>query len=245
MQAIISDIHGNLEALSAVSAEIRGLDVICLGDMVCYGPDSIECVRRSADWSIVIAGPLDLALLDQVHGQWSATLNKYIQQTRERFSADGDSELLFSILSSYLTSHEINGCRFYHGTLNDVRGYIFPEEIYCPTNIDQIVGTQDHAHIAGGSHLPGIFRRHNDGKWEYEEPENGIPYELPRDGKTVVTIGSVGQPRDGDPRASYALMNDTSIVFHRVDYDVQSIQAKILKDPDLDDIHARRLPEGR
>lgn len=62
MHAIISDIHGNLEALEAVTAAIGDIDTICLGDVVLYGPDSAECVRRSAEWKAVVAGPVDLAM---------------------------------------------------------------------------------------------------------------------------------------------------------------------------------------
>ena len=60
MPALIGDIHGNLEALEAVLARIGDAEIVCLGDVVCYGPDSIECVRKSAVWRSVVAGPLDL-----------------------------------------------------------------------------------------------------------------------------------------------------------------------------------------
>ena len=67
MDAVISDIHGNLEALEAVLNAIRQLEasrIICLGDLVCCGPDSLECVRRSAAWDVVLAGDWDLAMID-------------------------------------------------------------------------------------------------------------------------------------------------------------------------------------
>lgn len=244
MHAIISDIHGNLEALEAVLAQIVGLDVLCLGDVVCYGPDSMECVRESAKWKSVVASPMDLALLNHDPDQWSPTLSRCIEKTRQRFIEASDAQLLRQILESYRSEYSTDGIWFFHGAPRNIRDWIFPEEIYCPSKLDKIVDSPEFAFIGGGSHIPGVFRRSNAG-WEFIEPENGKYYELPPNDKTIVTVGSVGQPRDSDPRAAYAILSDSTIVFHRVEYNLETTRTKISNDPDIDDIHGDRLPHGR
>ena len=244
MLALISDIHGNLEALDSVTANTDGLEIVCLGDVVCYGPDSIECVRKSSAWKSTIAGPMDLALLDHDTSQCSTTIKGYIDRLRQQLNESSDSESLIRILQSYVAEFTSDGRWYYHGAPGSVRDYIFPESIYCKERLDQMVDHPQHTFIGGGSHIPGLFRR-SGREWEFMSPENGIPYDLPPDEKTIVTIGSVGQPRDGDPRASYAIVDDTSIVFHRVDYDQETTRRKINHDPDIDACHGERLPFGR
>lgn len=111
MRALISDVHGNLEALDAVENQTAGLEIICLGDVVCYGPDSIECVRRSGSWHSVVAGPLDTSMLDHRPDQWSPTINATIQRLRKRFSDSPDArELLKRSLRINRSSHRTESC---------------------------------------------------------------------------------------------------------------------------------------
>jgi len=244
MLALISNISGNLEALDAVLARMDEIDIVCLGDVVCYGPNSIECVSKSLGWSSTIAGPLDAALLKHDHRQWDPTTNKHIEVVRSRFWEAPDFETLNRILESYGPEFTANGHRYFHGSPGNFRGWIFPEEIYCPANLDRIVDRPEHVFIGGGTCLPGIFRR-SSRDWEFIVPENGKVYTLPQDEKTIITVGSVGQPRDGDPRAAYSIIDDTSIVFHRLTYDVETTRQKILDDPDIHDMHGDRLIVGR
>jgi len=245
MLALISDIHGNLEALEAVLSQVDDrTEILCLGDVVCYGPDSIECVRRSAAWKTVVAGPVDLAVLNHNPSEWSPTLNGYIERLRKRFDNSPDSAFLAQTLESYCPEFKQYGHWYFHGAPEDIKGWIFPEEIYCPTNLDKLVDHPEHLYIGGGSHIPGLFRRFQS-EWEFIAPENGEAYDLRGDEKTIVSIGSVGQPRDGDPRAAYAILDDTSIVFHRVEYDMETTARKIRDDPDNDDMNGDRLPVGR
>ncbi len=244
MRALISDVHGNLKALDAVENQTAGLEIICLGDVVCYGPDSIECVRRSGSWHSVVAGPLDTAMLDHRPDQWSPTINATIQRLRKRFSDSPDARELFETIASYQSEFTSNGILHFHGVPGNVRDWIFPEEIYCGNKLDRIANHSQHAFIGGGSHIPGIFRRIQS-NWEFTTPQNGKTYDLPTDEKTIVTLGSVGQPRDTDPRAAYAILDDTSITFHRVDYDTEETRRKIEDDPDTENIHGARLPGGR
>ena len=244
MLALISDIHGNLEALNAVCAKVDGLEIMCLGDVVGYGPDSLECVRKSAAWKSTIAGPFDSDLLNHDSNQSCSVINRMIEQLRRRFDESPDSGALDRILESYGAELAVDGKFYFHGGPGNVRDWIFPEEVYCPVKLNELASHPEHALIGGGTHLPGIFRK-NQSDWEFTLPENGEVYDLPRNEKTIITLGSVGQPRDGDPRAAYAMVDDTSIVFHRVDYDIETTRQKIYADPDIDDMQGNRLLEGR
>ena len=244
MIALISDIHGNLEALEAVLARVPEMEIVCLGDVVCYGADSIECIRRSLAWKSVVAGEFDLAMLNHDPSQWNPKLNNYINNVKHQLSVSPDSKSLNKILRSYGAEFAIDGRRFFHGEPGNVRGFIFPEDVYCREKLDRWVETSEHTFIGGGSHIPGLFRL-TEQSWSFVVPENGQPYELSTDEKTIITIGSVGQPRDEDPRAAYAVIDGTSIVFHRVDYDLETASKKIRNDPNTDDMHGDRLSIGR
>lgn len=243
MFALVSDIHGNLEAIEAVEGHVAGTDIVCLGDVIGYGPDSIECVRKSSNWKSTIAGPFDLALLDHNPEQWNPTLNLHLERLSRSFDHSKDAEFLYRVLESYGTEFTIDGRWFFHGQPANVRGWVFPEDVYCPSVLDEKVAHTAHAFIGGGSHIPGVFRRTCRG-WEFTIPVNGESYELPPGEKTIITLGSVGQPRDGDSRAAYAMIDESSVVFHRIDYDIETTIRKIKDDPEVDDMHGERLSRG-
>lgn len=248
MDAILSDIHGNLEALDAVLRAIRQLDVvriICLGDMVCYGPDSLECVRRSADWDVLLAGDLDVAMLDHDPTLWNPTINNHIEWVRNQFLAAPDSTALLDILGSYRRTFIENGHHFTHGTPNDVREWVFPEDVYDPLKLNRIAKQFDTFCICGHSHIQGVFKRNDQSEWEFLQPVAGESYKLKTDQKTIVTAGSVGQPRDNDPRASFLTIDGDSIMFHRIAYNVTQTVDKIRSIPEIDNMHGERLRVGR
>ena len=248
MDAVISDIHGNLEALDAVLDEIRRLPVtriVCLGDVVCYGPDSLDCIRRSADWDVLIAGDWDHAMLQHDPELWNPTINKHIEWVRNQIHFAPDASLLLDILGSYQRSFVENGRQFTHGTPNDVREWVFPEDVYNVRKLNRIAKQFDTACICGHSHIQGVFKCMDETEWRFIEPTANEKYELRPDQKTLVTAGSVGQPRDGDPRASFLTIDGNSLTFHRIGYNVPSTVAKIHSIPEIDDMHGERLLVGR
>lgn len=244
MQAIISDIHGNLEALQAVVSQLKGIDTICLGDVVCYGADSVECVRLSTHFRRVVASPLDLAMIKHDPNQWSPKLNEMIEKTQLPILNASDRDSLILQLSSYEPEFVENHFRFFHGAPGNIRDWVFPEDIYAPTRLNQLVDSKERVFIGGASHIPGIYYC-TDNTWEFVTPETGVPYDLHSHEKTLITVGSVGQPRDGDSRASYAIINGDQIHFQRTEYDISLAQEKIANDPDIENIHADRLSQGR
>jgi predicted phosphodiesterase len=248
MDAVISDIHGNLEALDAVLNAIRQLGatrIICLGDLVCYGPDSIKCVRRSADWDVVLAGDWDVAMVEHDPTQWSPTINEHIKGVRSQFLAAADSATLLEILGSFGRSFVESGRHFTHGTPDNVREWIFPEDVYNAKKLNRIAKHFDDVCVCGHSHIQGIFKQNDQSDWEFIQPQAGERYELQADRKTILTVGSVGQPRDGDPRASLLAIDGDYVTFHRIQYNVMVTVDKIRSIPEIDDMHGERLLVGR
>tara|TARA_R110002073_G_scaffold80260_4_gene193407 strand:+ start:1329 stop:2072 length:744 start_codon:yes stop_codon:yes gene_type:complete len=247
MDAIITDIHGNLEALDAVLDAIgdsQSSRIICLGDLVCYGPDSIECVRRSSDWDIVILGDWDATLLAHDPSEWNSMMNLHIEYVRREFDISEDSDFLYSTIRSYHESHNESGIDFVHGTSRGKRDWVFPEDAYDSRKLNKIAERFENVCICGHAHLNGVYRQH-DSTWEFVQPEPGICYDIGIVDKTIVTVGSVGQPRDDDPRATFATRDGNFVTFHRVAYDVETTVNKIRANPNIDEMYGDRLLHGR
>lgn len=135
-QAVISDIHGNLEALEAVLADIQqqgATSIVCLGDLVGYGPDPIACVRHAMKWDVVLMGNHDWAAMSKsdLPGWTSHT----VKRTIFRFRRDIQEQNLDATLGKYLRerpkSHASRQALYLHGTPRDpVNEYLFPEDVY-------------------------------------------------------------------------------------------------------------------
>lgn len=204
---IISDIHGNMPALRAVlAAEPDADEILCLGDLVDYGPQPLECV----EWAIQHVPP---ARLIQGNHDWGLA-----------WAEDPRPSPPYRHLTEVTQKHALNlfteGQRAFLGELMPIRYFVLGEA--------QCVA----CHAAPSDPL---FRylRHNGGQLEREiefakHPEflffghTHWPIVL-HSGKTVaVNPGSVGQPKDGDPRAAYAIWDDGQVVLRRVAYDVEA-----------------------
>ena len=98
----------------------------------------------------------------------------------------------------------------------------------------------------GHTHVPGIFvEEGEEGLYLFHSPEEFSSVHRLSGRKTLIIVGSVGQPRDGDRRACYILLDDDTIRFHRVEYDVETTVRKIHAIPELDPMLGDRLREGR
>lgn len=248
MDAIITDIHGNIEALDAVLDAIRDTEssrIICLGDLVCYGPDSIECVRRSAGWDVTVLGDWDAALFEHNPDVWNPVLNRHIEYVRAEFDNSADSDFLYSTIRSYKYNHSESGVCFVHGTPCDKREWVFPEDTYDPKKLNRIAEQFDNVCICGHAHINGVYRRQTDAKWEFVQPGTGHGYDIKMADKTIVSVGSVGQSRDGDPRASFATLDGDFVTFHRVAYDIETTANKVHANPNIDNMYGDRLAFGR
>jgi diadenosine tetraphosphatase ApaH/serine/threonine PP2A family protein phosphatase len=247
MRAILSDIHGNLEALEAVltdAAACGASSIYCLGDLVGYGPNPVECVDVSMDWDVVLLGNHDQAAMFDPDG-FGQSAEKAIFWTRARLETAGRNDL-WEFLAERPRTHQEPGFLHVHGSpWGPLNEYLFPEDVYNPQKMTRIGELMERYCFAGHTHVPGVFVEEAPGRWSYLVPEEcGPRYRL--DGrKTIVNAGSVGQPRDGDWRACYVLLDDPDVTFRRVEYDVEATVRKIYDIPELENFLGDRLREGR
>lgn len=255
-RAIISDVHGNLEALEYVLREIdrRGVtEVYCLGDVVGYGPNPRECLDRVMRGSTCILGNHDQAILFDPEG-FSSTAERAIFWTRAQLDgpidpAHPDDESLTELQRSrWRFLCELPRCRrdgdflFVHGSpRNPLAEYVFPEDVYNRRKLERLFALVPRFCFQGHTHVPGIFTEQG----EFLRPSD-LPggYRLNGD-KIMVNVGSVGQPRDGDPRACFVTIQDELVRFHRVAYPWEQTMAKIAGIPDLDPFLGERLGRGQ
>jgi len=247
--AIISDIHANVEALQAVLADIeaRGIKrMICLGDIVGYGPNPLECmdlVMQRCEFSLM--GNHDFAIFYEPANFNPAAENASFW-TRAQFDADPDvgrRNNRWRYLGSMPT--RMAGDRFvcFHGSpRKPVNEYVFAADIYsAPAKMAAIFDRIQHLCFVGHTHVPGVFVPDPD---FYAPEEMDNRYKI-TDERAMINVGSVGQPRDRNPNASYVILTDEAVEFIRVPYDVQTTVNKIKAIDALDNFLGIRLIDGR
>jgi predicted phosphodiesterase len=251
MWAVLSDIHGNLEALEAVLADATAHKVegvICLGDSVGYGPDPLECVKVSMSWPVVLQGNFEAAVLSEegpVWGAWAAA--KSVDWVRSMLQHQTQPSPIRDYLAQRPRTYGRDGVWFVHGTLcNPLHEYVFPEDIYNPRKMDRIFAVVERYCFQGHTHVPGVFIESvPKGVYQFLSPDE-IEHVLVLDGrKTLTNVGSVGQPRDGDWRACYVLLDGETVRFRRVEYDIETTVKKIYAIAELENFLGERLREGR
>ena len=230
--ALISDVHGNLPALESVlrAVEEVGADAIwCLGDLVGYGAQPNECVELAADATeVCLIGNHDLVVIDRLDiDDFSANAAAAAEWTKEQL-APGPREYLEK-LEPLDESHPLG---LYHGSPRDpVWEYVLSSMAAddCIDAMDARVAAVGHSHVALA------FWRKGDTPTAGAQSEAGTELDLSGD-RWLINPGSVGQPRDGDPRASWVLLELESwrTTWHRTEYPI---------DDAADAIRAAGLPK--
>ncbi|NNM26775.1 MAG: metallophosphoesterase family protein [Phycisphaerales bacterium] len=250
--AIISDIHANLEALQVALEHIdtqRVDRIICLGDVLGYGPNPVECVDLVAErceWSLM--GNHDFGVLYEPTN-FNLAAEQAAYWTRSRFEAETDHERAakrWEFLGKLRVRVSFDSFICVHGTpRRPINEYLFPEDaLNSPVKMQQIFERVDRFCLVGHTHVPGVFTDEPD---FYPPDDLEQVYKLNEDEKAIINPGSIGQPRDLDPRMSYAVLDEDQgqVEFHRLPYDVETVIDKIKAIPELTDWLGERLREGR
>jgi predicted phosphodiesterase len=238
--AVISDIHSNLQALDAVLADVKPREpeeIWCLGDIVGYGADPDACTSLVAGVAVVcLAGNHDLV----VRGDIGMETFAMAAGAAARWTARVITKETRHFLDGLLPLGQNDGVGLYHGSPRDpVWEYVLSAQ----QARDCLDIQSQRVCLIGHSHVACHFSRRN-GAMEALLAEGGATIDL-AEGEWLVNPGSVGQPRDGDPRAAY-MMLDTgawNATFHRVDYDIEAAGGAILE-AGLPAQLAERLYEG-
>jgi len=213
--AIISDIHGNFEALTSTLEDIQRRvadEVICLGDIVGYGPDPSRCLATLQERKIpCLMGNHDAATFDMdVRSTFSPLARIAMEWTAGRLS-NGEIDQL----RDFPYTLQRHGLAFVHASP------LAPEEFNYVLDIDDAAGNFDAFHeplcFIGHSHQPAIYC------------EDLVGRSVVRGMRAIVNVGSVGQPRDGDKRACFGLFDSEAWTFEhvRVSYPADITAGKI------------------
>ena len=235
---VISDIHANLTALDAVLTDAGEFDAAwCLGDLVGYGPDPNECIAkvRALPNLRCIIGNHDAAALDKID---TKTFNLEARQALE-WTQKTLTETSISFLSSLQQKIEINNVTLTHGSpRHPVWEYLMDSQT-AALNFDYF--STPYCFV-GHTHLPVVYTREEKKLVVYKPTPNNKITLSPR---TIINPGSVGQPRDHDPRAAYVIYNpgENTWDYRRLTYDIPAVQTR-MADAQLPERHIVRLQAG-
>ena len=239
--AVISDIHANLHALEAVLAAVDADapdELWCLGDLVGYGPKPNECcalvqtratVCLAGNHDLAVRGTIDLSEFSGDAGEAAAWTKTVLTDESQRF------------LDGLEPQGEASGVALYHGSARDpVWEYVLSDEAATAT----FVLTEEQLVLVGHSHA-ALQVSLRDSVLEGGLAPGGTELEL-GGARRLLNPGSVGQPRDGDPRAAYLVLDldRQRASFRRVEYDIERTQAE-MRDAGLPELLAERLAVGQ
>jgi predicted phosphodiesterase len=237
--AVISDIHGNYDALAAVLEDIDHSNVdtiVCLGDCIGYGAEPELVVRTLHERKIFSTlGNHEQAVLDRERLAWFNPMAKAsLLKTASMLSED-----TLGIIKTFPTSFVSHGCRFVHGFPPDsVTTYSFE---LSPEDKRQILDKLTE-YVCFFGHTHDLSITSFDGHTLTESPLDSKNVPILPDHRYVINVGSVGQPRDGNNNAKYVIWDkDLSMLAVKyVAYDIAAAAEKIIA-AGLPEIHARRL----
>jgi len=254
---VISDIHANLEALEATLEAADGYDrVLVLGDLVGYGADPNGVIDRvrALPTAAIIRGNHDKVStgIDGVVG-FNPVARRAVEWTAAALTTENRAWLVALPQGPVLVDDLTEIC---HGTPYDEDQYVFDHV----DALRAIRSARLPLCLYGHTHVPAVYtlteqelqagpsRSHPDRILDGTAPVHGSPLEITLDdhSRYLVNCGAVGQPRDGDPRAAYGLLDTTarSLTIMRTPYDVAATMAKIVA-AGLPEVLARRLQAGR
>lgn len=251
MIAVLSDIHANLEALTAVYEDIRqrGLNrIFFLGDIVGYGPDPAAVLEFTKYFEFCLLGNHDEATLNGPPTNFSEIAQRATWWTRSQLNPE-------ELNNAFLRPTEYRKRKQYWRFLQGLRPFRTVGETmfvhdspaepgawkYILSHEDAAAAFAAHpkirAFFVGHSHLPGVWTETG-----FVEAEPGRKFDFRK--RVLVNVGSVGQPRDRNNRACYVVLEPDGFRFFRVPYPLEKTQEKIMRLPELEQRLADRLASG-
>ena len=222
--ALISDIHANLEALEAVLEDIedRGVDMIgCLGDVVGYGCDPVACLDLvESKCRVKLVGNHEYVALGRIPSEdFNVFASESIAWTKKQL---GDREI--ALMENYEIDTVIENAYLVHASP------LLPEEFLYILGSDAASAAfevlEQNLCFFGHTHMPMIFSQASEGQLRRQTGHSFLPDPEVR---YLINVGSVGQPRDNDPRACYAIYDsdEGEVTYCRVEYDIKRTQDKM------------------
>jgi predicted phosphodiesterase len=248
--AILSDIHSNLEALTAVLDAVSRASIdriLCLGDVIGYAADPSACLERlQVRDAVMVGGNHDLACIGKLDvNSFNDAARAAVLWTRTQLSiAD------LAALREFPLTATLEPFSLVHGSLRHPQRFEYLVD--AAQIMDTLITCRTLFCLAGHTHLPCFVEFDRAGRRLARMVTDGkdmadLPYEhAPEHLRYLVNPGSVGQPRDGDPRASFAIIDTEQrrVSFQRYAYDIQAAQRKI-RAAGLPEFLAARLSTGR
>jgi predicted phosphodiesterase len=237
---VISDIHSNLTALEAVLKDAGSYDEVwCLGDVIGYGPDPNQCVEvvRDLPGLVCLRGNHDSAVTGLAEkGKFNPTAQEALEWTEKELRAGN-----LTYMKELPSQVETGDVTLAHGSPRDPVWEYIMDPYTATANFDFFSTPYC---LVGHSHIPFIFTYENEEELAVRKPlPLGEEVQLPE--RALLNPGSVGQPRDSDPRASYAIFHpeQRTWIYHRVAYDVEGVQ-KRMRNAGLPLTYIQRIAHG-
>ncbi len=224
--AIISDIHGNIEALEAILSKFREIGVdkyFCLGDIVGYGAEPEACCSRVRELcEVTLLGNHDAAVAGRMdYSYYYDAAREALDWCRERLTPDN-----LTWLKNLPYTHRLGDVELSHGSPFNPEEYDYIFALEQARELNHSKPDLAEVTFIGHSHLTKVFALTDDNALDVVAPK----FKLKDGMKYVITVGSVGQPRDYDPRACAGFYDteDRRFEYVRVEYDIESQRQKII-----------------
>lgn len=249
--AIVADIHANLEALTTVldHAASKGISrLVCLGDVIGYGPNPRECLQRLFKSEVAIMGNHEEAVM--FYGEdFNPKAKESIEWTKDQLNSPDypreENYDLWNFLGTMQQVVEDGDVMFTHGSPRiPTRDYVQPSDARNREKMQAIFDLMKRVCFIGHSHIPHIYS--SDMRHASPEAVGGaIDLRKLGDRKVLINVGSVGQPRDGDTRTSYVTFDGDVVRFYRLEYDHRKTAEKIYAIDRIPKFLGDRLLVGR
>ncbi|MFH0912702.1 MAG: metallophosphoesterase family protein [Candidatus Omnitrophota bacterium] len=222
---IFSDVHSNLEALQAVIAAYSNEAIdkyLCVGDVVGYAANPKECIEEVSRLALItVAGNHDWASVNLFAADYFNTMASEAVSWTARNLDEGARHFLEQLALIYKNKD----LTLVHGTLDDAGSFNYMTDDYVAAKTFQLLET--NVCFVGHTHIAEAFIRDQDGRISYQ---GNREIEIKEGNKYIINVGSVGQPRDGNPQAAYCVYDtdQKKIQIKRISYDIQAARDKII-----------------